>query len=186
MSYVDDIRNIDQNKNLNAHIACMCSIENLFDDKRYINEPVQIYNTLFFPLLCGSIIGLIISNYIQYADFIKPPLAPPGFIFPIVWSILYILMGIAFYLYKNNSQNDKKINILYYIQLTLNLLWSIFFFILKWRLFTVIYTIIFTIIVIILLIQFYTKYKPAFYLNIPYLLWLLFATYLTIGIYILN
>lgn len=52
MSYVDDIRNIDQNKNLNAHIACMCSIENLFDDKRYINEPVQIYNTLFFPLLC--------------------------------------------------------------------------------------------------------------------------------------
>ena len=95
-------------------------------------------------------------------------------------------MGIAFYLYKNNSQNDKKINILYYIQLTLNLLWSIFFFILKWRLFTVIYTIIFTIIVIILLIQFYTKYKPAFYLNIPYLLWLLFATYLTIGIYILN
>ena len=141
---------------------------------------------LFFPLLCGSVIGLIIGNFIDYPTLVKPPLSPQGWLFPVIWSILYLLMGISYYLYKENSKNNKKINIIYYVQLGLNLLWSVFFFILKWRLFTVYYTIIFTLIVIWLLILFYKNYKISCYLNIPYLIWLLFATYLTIGIFILN
>lgn len=141
---------------------------------------------LFFPLICGSLIGLLISNNIDYNSLIKPPLSPPGFIFPIIWSIIYLLMGISYLLFKNNYKVTKKESIIYYFQLAVNLLWSIFFFILKWRLFTIFWTILLLILVIYLIILFYQKNKISTYLNIPYLLWLIFATYLTIGVYILN
>ncbi len=60
---------------------------------------------LFLPIIAGSIIGLITSNFIDYETLIKPPLAPPNILFPIIWSIIYLLMGIAYYYYKNNN-ND--------------------------------------------------------------------------------
>lgn len=142
---------------------------------------------LLLPLLSGSIIGLIISNYIDYDLFIKPVLSPPGFIFPIVWSIIYILMGLSYYLFKKNYYyNTKLISTIYYIQLFVNLLWSIFFFILKWYFFTIIWTVLLLLLVIYLIILFYKKNKISAYLNIFYLIWLIFATYLTISIYILN
>jgi len=142
---------------------------------------------LFLPLLSGSIIGLIISNYIDYDLLIKPPLSPPGYIFPIVWSILYILMGISYLLFKNKyPENTHKEDKIYYFQLITNLLWSIFFFILKWYFFTILWTILLVLLVIYMIYLFYQKNKLSAYLNIPYLLWLLFATYLTIGVFILN
>jgi len=142
---------------------------------------------LFLPIISGSIIGLIISNSIDYGLLVKPPLSPPGFLFPIIWSILYLLMGISYYLFKEKYPKETKIeSIVYYIQLIMNLLWSILFFILKWRLFTIAWTIILALMVVYLLFLFYNKNKISTYLNIPYLLWLIFATYLTIGIYILN
>lgn len=141
---------------------------------------------IFLPLLLGSIIGLIISNSLDYGIINKPFLSPPGYIFPIVWSILYILMGLSYFLYKNYGKENKKVDKIYYYQLFVNLLWSIFFFVLKWRLFTCIWTIILLLLVIYLLILFFKYYKPSFYLNIPYLIWLIFATYLTFGVYFLN
>ena len=123
---------------------------------------------LFLPIFLGSIVGLIISPYIDYDLLIKPLLSPPGFIFPIIWSIIYLLLGISYFLYKR-KENNYEIDKVYYIGLFVNLLWSIFFFILKWRLFTIIWT-----------------NEISAYLNIPYLLWLVFATYLTIGVYLLN
>lgn len=141
---------------------------------------------LFFPLFCGSIIGLLISSNIDYGLLNKPLLSPSGFIFPIVWSILYLLMGISYLLYKTNKDNCKLIDIVYYINLFVNLLWSIFFFVFKWRLFSLIWIILLLVIVIYLLILFWKNYKPSFYINIPYLLWIIFATYLTFGVYILN
>lgn len=121
----------------------------------------------------------------DYGVIKKPPLSPPGYIFPIVWSILYILMGISYFLYRNKYDNLETIKV-YYAQLIVNLLWSIFFFVFKWRLFTILWTILLLGLVIYLLYLFYKEYKPSFYLNIPYLIWLIFATYLTIGVYILN
>lgn len=142
---------------------------------------------LFLPLLSGSIIGLITSNFIDYELLKQPPLSPPGYIFPIVWSIIYILMGISYLLFKEKypEKTDKE-NKIYYAQLIVNLLWSIFFFILKWRFFTIIWTILLLILVIYLILLFFRKNKVSAYLNIPYLLWVIFATYLTIGVYILN
>ena len=141
---------------------------------------------LFFPLILGSIVGFIISNSIDYPNLIKPPLAPPKILFPIIWSIIYLLMGISYYILKKNNNVDNKESLIYYTQLGINLLWSIIFFLLKWRLIAIIWIIILDILVITMIKLFYKKQKVAAYLNILYLVWILFATYLTIGIYILN
>lgn len=150
-----------------------------------MNNIVKKLFYIFFPLIMGTFVGLIISSYQDYAFLVKPLLSPPGYLFPIVWSILYLLLGISFFLYRKNNNNSKTIKI-YYLSLFVNLFWSIFFFVLKWYLFTIFWTILLLILVIYLLYLFYQEYKPALYLNIPYLIWLIFATYLTINIYILN
>ena len=85
---------------------------------------------IFFPLIMGTIIGLVTSNSIEYNNLIKPPVSPPSILFPIVWSILYLLMGISYFIYKKNiDTKGKLIPIIYYLQLFINLLWSIIFFV---------------------------------------------------------
>lgn len=140
---------------------------------------------LFFPLLIGLIVSLLIKNSIDYTSLIRPPLAPPKILFPIAWTIIYLLMGISYYIYRKNN-NDQNIKVIYYLQLFINAFWSIFFFLLKWRLFSVTWILLLDIVVIYLIYLFYQKEKISAYLNIPYLIWILFATYLTIGIYLLN
>lgn len=141
---------------------------------------------LFLPLISGSLIGLLISNFMNYSGLTKPPLSPPGIVFPIAWTIIYILMGISYLLFKSNTFYTKEEDKIYYSQLIVNLSWSIFFFIFKWYFFSIIWTILLLTLVIILIIKFYNKYKLSAYLNIPYLIWLIFATYLTVGVYLLN
>lgn len=138
---------------------------------------------IFFPIILGSLIGFIIKDYIDYQTLLKPPASPPKIVFPIAWSIIYLLMGIAYYFYKKET-NDK--NYIYYIQLFINLLWSIIFFVLKWRFISILWIILLDILVILNMKKFKEYNKISFYLFIPYLLWILFATYLTIGIFILN
>ena len=141
---------------------------------------------LFLPLLLGTIIGILTSNYMDYSNITKPLFSPPGFIFPIVWTILYLLMGLSYFIIKKTETSDKKIDFVYYLQLFFNLSWSIIFFVFKFRLLSVIWIIILDILVIYMIYLFYKKIKLSAYLNIPYLIWILFATYLTIGIFILN
>lgn len=141
---------------------------------------------IFLPLILGSLIGLLISNNIDYDILIKPPLSPPRILFPIAWTIIYFLMGISYYIYKKQEQSTEKESFIYYLQLFFNLTWSIIFFIFKWRFIAFIWIIILDILVMYMIKLFYNKVKTSAYLNIPYLLWLLFATYLTLGIYILN
>ena len=128
----------------------------------------------------GGIIGLIINPFMNYQDLNKPPLSPPGITFPIVWTILYIIMGYSFY--KQDEQNKT----IYYSQLVVNGLWSIFFFVFKWYLFSFIWIILLIILVIIMIKEFYKLNKLSGLINIPYLIWLIFAAYLSFGIYILN
>ena len=140
---------------------------------------------LIFPLVVGSIVGLVISPYIDYNTLVKPPLSPPSIVFPIAWTIIYILMGISYFIFKLNN-NDDKTSIIYYLQLFVNAMWSIIFFVWKLRFFAIIWTLLLLFLVIYLFTLFLKKEKISAYLNIPYILWLLFATYLTIGVYILN
>ena len=141
---------------------------------------------LFFPIMIGSIIGFVINKYIDYSILIKPPLSPPKLLFPIMWSIIYLLLGISCYLYKKNSTNNKVIDYIYYLQLIVNYLWSFIFFVWKLRFIAVIWIILLLILVISLYKLYYNKYKISAYLLIPYIIWTMFTTYLTIGIYILN
>lgn len=140
---------------------------------------------LFLPLICGSIVGFLTNDFIDYNSLVKPPLAPPSILFPIMWSIIYILMGISYFLFKKKYY-DEDTSISYYVQLIVNLLWTIIFFVFKLRLLAIFWIILLDVLVILLMIN-YKKYeKKSTYLLVPYLIWILFATYLTIGIYFLN
>ncbi len=137
------------------------------------------------PIILGSIVGFIISSKIDYSFLRKPPLSPPKLAFPVMWSIIYLLLGISYYLYRKN-ENDPKVNKVYYVSLFINYLWSIIFFLLKLRGLAVLWIILLDISVIYLFILYLRKNKISAYLNIIYLLWVIFATYLNIGIYLLN
>ena len=71
---------------------------------------------LFFPLLLGIIVGLITSNSINYTSLIMPNFSPPKILFPIVWTILYLLMGLSYFLLKKKDNTNKQ-SIIYYLQL---------------------------------------------------------------------
>ena len=142
--------------------------------------------SILIPVVLGGIIGLIISNFMDYNTLQKPPLSPPGFLFGIVWTILYILMGVSYGILDTRKLVDEKINKIYYTQLIVNLIWPILFFIFKARLLAAIWIILLLILIIYMILTFYKKHKLAAYLQIPYLIWTAFATYLNIGIYILN
>ncbi len=140
----------------------------------------KLIKNILIPVIMGGIIGLIISPFMNYNNLNKPPLSPPGIVFPIVWTILYIIMGYSFY--KQNEQNKT----IYYTQLIVNGLWSIIFFIFKWYLISTIWIILLIILVTIMIYKFYKENKIAGLINIPYLIWLFFALYLSFGVYLLN
>ena len=140
----------------------------------------KLIKNILIPVIMGGIVGLIISPFMNYNNLNKPPLSPPGIVFPIVWTILYIIMGYSFY--KQNEQNKT----IYYTQLIVNGLWSIIFFVFKWYLLATIWIILLIILVIIMIKNFYKENKLSGLINIPYLLWLLFALYLSFGVYLLN
>lgn len=142
---------------------------------------------IFFPLVIGGIVSIIIKNHIDYSILNKPPLSPPKLLFPIAWSIIYLLMGISYYLFrKDYPNNEDKITFLYYFQLFINALWSIIFFLFKWRFLAIIWILLLLALIVWLTMLLYQKVKISSYLYIPYIIWVIFATYLTIGIYILN
>ena len=142
--------------------------------------------SILIPVIVGGVVGLIISGSIDYNSLEKPFLAPPSILFPIVWTILYILMGVSYGLLETKDLLDSRAKIIYYVQLFVNALWSIFFFTLKWRLFAFIWILLLAFLVILMVVEFYKKNKTAGLLQIPYLLWTLFALYLNLSIYLLN
>lgn len=151
-----------------------------------LNKFKTYFKAILIPVLVGGIVGFFISGSIDYNSLEKPFLSPPSITFPIVWTILYILMGISYAILESNSLVNSKINSIYYLQLFFNALWPIAFFLLKWRLFAFIWIIILAILIIIMIARFYEKQKTAAWLQVPYLLWALFATYLNFGVYLLN
>lgn len=143
--------------------------------------------SILIPLAVGGISSLISMPFMDYNKLIQPPLAPPGWLFPVVWTILYILMGISFYsIFTSTSTDQDSAYKVYFAQLLVNAFWPIFFFTFKWRLFSSIWLLLLIILIIIMIVRFYRINKKAGLLQIPYLIWCCFALYLNIGIYILN
>ena len=141
---------------------------------------ISFFVYTFIPLVVG-IISALLSNMNGYNMFNKPPLSPPGIVFPIVWTILYLLLGYSSYRVKDDEKSLK----LFYINLAINGIWSLVFFNGNF-LEGFILILVMIVLQIFILIRFKKIDDVAFYLNIPYLLWLIFAAYLSLGVFILN
>ena len=144
---------------------------------------------LAIPLGVGGVSALLTSGNMQlFEEINKPPLSPPGWLFPVVWTILYILMGVALYLVA--MAKDTKANLPAYIsfgaQLLFNFFWSIIFFNAKAYLFAFIWLVLLWVAIAVNIYFFYKVNKTAGKILIPYLIWVTFAGYLNFGIYLLN
>ena len=138
--------------------------------------------SLLISLGTGVIAGfLTFKNMEQYQEMYRPPLSPPGWVFPVVWLILYALMGIAAY---RIYMKDPKAEVLklYLIQLAVNFLWPILFFNFGWQLFAVVWLLLLWYLVLVMIKEFAKIDEGAAKLMIPYLIWLTFASYLNIAI----
>ena len=150
----------------------------------------SLISSIVLPLLVGGIAALFTSNAMQeFAVLNQPPLSPPAWLFPVVWTILYALMGISAYLIQasdGNPEDFSKALTLYYYQLIANFLWSIFFFNFQWYFFSFIWILLLWVLIILMISSFDKIAKAAAYLNLPYLLWVTFAAYLNFGVWWLN
>lgn len=142
-------------------------------------------------LAVGGLSALFTAGNMDiYSEIVKPPLAPPSVLFPIVWTLLYILMGVsAAMIYLQRDENPiaaRNSLITYGVSLFLNFFWSIIFFNMQAFLFSFIWLILLWVSILITILQ-YRKISPlAAALQVPYLLWVTFAGYLNLAIYILN
>jgi len=143
---------------------------------------------ILIPLAVGFLSSLLSQNTSNtYETIIKPDISPPGYLFPIVWTILYILMGISSYLiYTSDSENKTKALNIYAAQLIFNFFWSIIFFRYNNYLLAFVWLLILIILIIAMIKAFYEIKPIAGILQIFYLLWCLFAAYLNLSIYLLN
>lgn len=151
-------------------------------------EIKKIVKALGTPLLVGLVSGLFTKDAMaMFEKAAKPPLSPPAVLFPIVWTVLYLLMGISSYIIgkAENKYREEALS-LYVDQLTVNFLWPIFFFSFEWYFFAFLWLLLLWILVLRMIIVFLRISPGAAYLNIPYLLWLTFAAYLNVGIWLLN
>lgn len=148
----------------------------------------KLFIIIIGTIFIGSIFSLFLMNQMRdYQNLNQPFLSPPGILFPIVWTILFILMGISLYIVSESYSNEKnKAYCIYIIQLLVNSLWTLIFFGMKMYLLSFIWILLLIVLVIIMIIRFLRINKIAGLLQIPYLLWLVFASYLSLSVYILN
>ena len=148
---------------------------------------------IFFVLLSEGV-GLLSwlftreSMAIYSGSIQKPPLSPPAIVFPIVWTILYALMGISAAMVAtsdNRKEGDNSLN-LFVAQLVVNFFWSLFFFNAQAFGFAAIWLVLLWVLVLLMILSFRKVDKLAAWLQVPYLIWLTFAAYLSFGVYLLN
>ena len=142
---------------------------------------------ILIPLAVGSFSALISGNMSLYSTINKPAFSPPSIVFPIVWTILYVLMGISSYIiYSSDSADKTKALKIYALQLFFNFCWSILFFRYNLYLLSFLWLVILIVLICIMIKDFYKINPAAAYLQIPYLLWCIFAAYLNFSIYTMN
>jgi len=154
------------------------------------NQIIKLVASLLLPLGIGGIAGIFTTDAIPgwYATLHQPSFNPPNWVFGPVWTTLYIIMGISLFLiWKLPASRERNQAILIFmVQLLLNFCWSFFFFYFKMIGLALIDILALWIMILIMLVRFY-KLKPiAAYINIPYLLWVTFATALNIAYFFLN
>ena len=147
--------------------------------------------SIIISLGTGIISALLTrGNMNLYDEINTPALSPPSILFPIVWTILYVLMGVSAALIYNSIyvDSDKRVKALstYGLSLIVNFLWSIIFFNMRMYFFAFIWLILLWVLVLKTILEYWEINKTAAIIQIPYLLWVTFAGYLTFSIYLLN
>lgn len=157
-----------------------------------MKEKVKSYvYSLIIALGVGGLSALFTSGNMDiYKEIVKPPLSPPSIVFPIVWTILFTLMGISAAMIYNNSSASKlerdSALLTYGVSLVFNFFWSIIFFNLQMYFFAFLWLLALLYFIIKTIIKYYKFDKTAAYLQIPYLIWVTFAGYLNFAIWYLN
>ena len=149
----------------------------------------KIWLFLAIPLAVGGLSALASGGMSVYRALNQPPLSPPGWVFPIVWSLLYLAMGYASWRVYSRGEDRGLVRsslIVYGLQLFVNFLWPIVFFRLQAFLGAFAVLLVLWILIVITMWQFYKSDERAGDLLIPYLLWVTFAGYLNLGVYLLN
>ena len=145
---------------------------------------------LLIPLAVGGLAAwLTMDSMAQFAALAQPPLSPPGWVFPVVWTILYLLMGWAsFLIWKSGAPQAAKKRALglYGVQLAVNFVWPLLFFRAGLYGFALIWLVILLVLVAETMLAFGRIDRRAAWLQAPYFLWLLFAAYLNAGVWLLN
>lgn len=144
---------------------------------------------LAIPLAVGGLSALSSGGMSDYASLNQPPLAPPGWVFPVVWTILYLLMGYAAYRVSESGAPTQQIRqalLVYWLQLAVNFIWSPIFFGLELRLSAFIVLLILWLLICLTIYRFSKLDEKAGDLLLPYILWVTFAGYLNLGVFLLN
>lgn len=143
---------------------------------------------LIVTLGVGALSALFVyGNVNVYSSLNLPPLAPPSWVFPVVWTVLYILMGISAYLIVVSGKDGRASAIhLYWAQLVVNFFWPILFFDMQNYLLALLWLLLLWVLVFVMIFRFKAIDKRAAYLQIPYLIWLTLAAYLNAGVVLLN
>lgn len=144
--------------------------------------------SLAISLGVGGLAGLLTRGSMEsYMQLTKPALSPPPWVFPAVWTLLYILMGISAYMiYMTKSPNKGTALKLYAIQLGMNFVWPLLFFGAQMYLLSFVWLVVLWLLVLLMVVAFYRIRPVAGLLQLPYLLWITFAGYLNLMIYLLN
>lgn len=157
-----------------------------------MKKEIKVYAiSIAAALAVGGLSALLTAgNMSIYSEIVKPPLSPPSVLFPIVWTLLYILMGVgAAMIYLQRDENPEAVRnalITYGISLFFNFFWSIIFFNMQAYLFAFVWIILLWASVLATIIQYRKISTSAAALQVPYLLWITFAAYLTLAIFVLN
>lgn len=147
----------------------------------------KLVSSLALTLGTGLLAGFLTGNQAEiYQGLNRPPLSPPGWVFGVVWTVLYLLMGIALYLVRTAPGEHRNAETAFAAQLFLNFCWPILFFGLRLFCMSAIWLALLLIAVAITTFLFYRIKPAAGWLFVPYLLWCMFALYLNIGTCILN
>lgn len=144
---------------------------------------------LGIPLAIGGLSALVSGGMSGYDMLVQPPLSPPGWVFPVVWTVLYLLMGWASCrVLHSDAPRKEKLQALtvYALQLTANFLWSPVFFRLEMRLLAFMILVLLWLLICLTIHKFSAIDEKAGDLLLPYILWATFAGYLNLGTYLLN
>lgn len=155
------------------------------------NKVIIFTVAVAIPLFVGGVAAFLTKDNMDIYETVNtPPLSPPAFLFPVVWTLLYILMGVSSGLIwlKREEEKERAENalLIYAASLVFNFIWSLIFFNFRMYLFSFVWLVALLILILLTVIKYKALSRVAAYLQIPYLLWVAFAGYLNFGIYILN